>query len=280
MVFFVVRTKSNSQLQATENEIYQEDSISIKKWMNSKELYTNSEIIQAKNLLFDSLKISIHDSAHVKLEKIAGFLIAAFYQQLGTPDLSLREYSPWQQYQLLRSDTTRDLYCTHFSTMLAFFGRVGGLSVREVECKGVNDLHIFNEVYFPENKKWVYSDLTHGITYLTHNGIPLNSVEVMKWIQEHKSDTLEQVRIEQLPFKPYRELKTSLLFNFDTNCALFFYQTANLDIQRKLFLIQQTPLVLIYSNQIVHSKWMYLQIVSGFCVLLSFFFCWRFMQKS
>lgn len=263
--------------QANQEEIYTTDSIAVLKWAFKKGTYPEAEVMAASKLSADSIGIFEDDAAEVKMNKIASFFILKFYKQLGSPSEELRTLTPWRQYEVLREDATQDLYCTHFSAMYSFFCRVNGLSIREIECKGVNDLHIFNEVFLPEEKKWVYSDLTHGIVRMKKDRQSMSTLEMYASLQDTTSSVsiespLHQAQNVSFASAPIRQ---ALQFNFDANCAFYFYQTAELNIIPQPLNKKQDPVALVYSNRCMYWKWPLAKILCSFLALISTAFLLR-----
>jgi hypothetical protein len=263
--------KANYIYQTGESEIYRIDSASVSKWSFTKEAYAESEVHRARKLSADSIGIFEDDAAEVKMNKIASFLILKFYKQLGSPSEELRTLTPWRQYKVLREDTTQDLYCTHFSAMYSFFCRVNGLSIREIECKGVNDLHIFNEIFLPEEKKWVYSDLTHGIVRMKKDKQSMSTLEMYASLQDTTSSLIIESPLHQAQNVSFASapIRQALQYNFDPKCAFYYYQTVDLRLWPKSILTQESPLVLIYSNRSIWSKWSMLKVLFMFITLAS-----------
>jgi hypothetical protein len=263
--------KANYIYQTGESEIYRIDSASVSKWSFTKEAYAESEVHRARKLSADSIGIFEDDAAEVKMNKIASFLILKFYKQLGSPSEELRTLTPWRQYEALREDTTQDLYCTHFSAMYSFFCRVNGLSIREIECKGVNDLHIFNEVFSPEEKKWVYSDLTHGIVRMNKDRQCVSTLEMYASLQNTTSSLTIESPLHQAQNVSFASapIRQALQYNFDANCAFYFYQTAELNIIPQPLYKKQDPVALVYSNRCMYWKWPLAKILCSFLALIS-----------
>lgn len=257
--------------QASQEEIYTTDSIAVLKWAFKKGTYPEAEVMAARKLSADSIGIFEDDAAEVKMIKIASFLILKFYKQLGSPSEELRTLTPWRQYEALREDTTQDLYCTHFSAMYSFFCRVNGLSIREIECKSVNDLHIFNEIFLPEEKKWVYSDLTHGIVRMKKDRQIMSTLEMYASLQDTTSSLTIESPLHQAQNVSFASapIRQALQYNFDPKCAFYYYQTADLRLWPKSILTQESPLVLIYSNRSIWSKWSLLKVLFMFITLAS-----------
>ena len=279
LFYFIAKDKGNYIHQVSVTELYLVDSVSLKKWSYKDTLYLKEEISKAIEFSNDSIGLTEGESSEQKMHKIASFLIQRFYKQLGSPSDDFRQRSPWAQFVSLRADTTLDLYCTHFSAMYAFFARVNGLSIREIECKGMNDLHIFNEVYLPEKKKWVYSDLTHGIIALKKGDMYVSTVEMYNQIHQSELDTFEIVSVRDILElnRSYQEVKKSLLFSYDAQCAFYFYQNADLDIRPQALFKQEKPVALVYSNRWMYYKWTLIKVAS---LLVGMFSLWFVIFKA
>ena len=282
LAYWISSDKGNYIYKANKKELYQVDSISILKWAFSNELYIDTDVGAAKKVSIDSIGVKEDDAAEIKLHKIATFLIWKFHKQLGSPSDRLRTLSPWNQYLVLSQDTTQDLYCTHFSAMYAFFARVNGLSIREIECKGKNDLHIFNEVFIPSANKWIYSDLTHGIPFVLKNSGFCSTLELYSELYSEKDEPLMvgSTNLDEKPKSATQELKEKLRFNFDEQCEFHYYHNASLDITPKPLFYQNQPAILVYSNKFIYYKWPMFKALSILLALISILLVFKTKKSS
>lgn len=282
ITYWIASDRGNYIYRAKESELYKTDSGSISNWAYSTSLYFESEVNQGRKFSADSMGIKESDLAEIKLIKIAEFLIDRFQAQLGSPSASLRESSPWQQFLLLTSDTSLELYCTHYSAMYAFFARINGLSCREIECKGKNDLHIFNEIYIPSAHKWVYSDLTHGIPFLLKNGAYQSTLELYSNLHSQFTEPLVMGDISSDPVPKFLTLeeRKKMLYNFDAQCEFHYYQNANLDITPKPIFQQSQPVILVYANKFIYYKWPLLKWISITTAMICFLVLFRMLKPK
>lgn len=275
-LFAVSADKGNYIYQTNESELYTTDSASIARWAYNPHLYNSEEVLQAREFVADSMNVYEDDEVEVKLEKISSFLIQRFHKQLGAPEENLRIYTPWQQFNLLSKDTSRDLYCTHYSAMYSFFARISGMSIREIECKGKNDLHIFNEVFVPASDKWVYSDLTQGVVWMEENKKPLSAVDVFHAVTKTNlsANILSPLLLDDSVLVRNKIWK-QLAYNFDKDCALYFYQHSNLDLVPNSLFSQHEPVALVFSEKAIYYKWPTLKVVALFFGVISLMFIFR-----
>jgi hypothetical protein len=263
-VFFIAKDKGNYIHTANKSELYTNSKEEIRKWLINDSLYQKEDVEQAKLFSKHEMKISIEDSSIQKVSKIGSYLIEHLHSKLGNPDSAMFKRTPWEQFYFIKNSSA-EFYCTQYSAMFAFFCRVNGLATREIECKGKNDLHIFNETYLPETKQWVYTDLTQGIISLQKQNRLMHLIEVYEVLYGQSQWPMLQCNVndcstmKQVGFESFVE---QLKYNFDSQCVFYFYQNADLSIQPSPLFKQTKPCALVYSNNIVYFKWPFIRWVS------------------
>ena len=164
IVIFFYRDKFSFHKYATYSTLYSADTIKWKKIIND---YPKQELVEAKAIL-DSLQIN-HRPTPVKVVEIGRFLYNHFHKQLGHSSDQLVSASPLNQYKILRSSDTTQLWCGNFSEMFAFFCWSEGIACRVIEIMNPGDHHVLNECYLPEIGQWAVTDLTNNNLFILND---------------------------------------------------------------------------------------------------------------
>lgn len=267
LLALVAGRKSANLHQAGTEELYQTDPTQLNRWKLSPGLYADADIRAGRVCSQRDMQVQDSDPGFQKVLNIGSYLLSHFHQQLGEPTAALSRLGPWQQFESIR-DQRSSFYCTQYSAMFAFFCRINGLACREIECKGKNDRHIFNETYLPESGVWMYTDLTHGILSITRKGTSERLAGLYDVL--HARDSVpDGVYLtfdrDSVVVKPLSAIAPALRYNFDPGCRFYYYQHA--DLQRKWTPGDwlRKPSALIYAKHRVWSKW---RIVQGLAWLL------------
>lgn len=139
--------------------------------------------------VIDSLGININDPINLKIERIANYILNYTEGRIGTPDFQiLSNKSPYEQLKLIQNGKSH-VWCGLFSYYYSYFLDGAGISSRYVSLEKPGDTvigtHVITEIYNPEEKKWIYSDLTYDIIYVKNAGGNLNLVELVTAIEEN-----------------------------------------------------------------------------------------------
>lgn len=262
ILLFFTKEKSYNPYQASLFELYKTNDDYVNKWRFTDDLYPTEEVKVAQQFCIDSMGVDANDSSYIKIQKIGSFLISHLNSQLGNPNQELFLQSPWQIYQTINAGQS-EFFCTQYSAMFAFFCRINNLTTREIECKGKNDRHIFNETFLPESNEWVYTDLTQKVILIKKNHQFLNFANVYHEITDVKKtmdDTcfsVEQATDTMLTLSNYRE---NLLFNFDSNAVFYYYYVTDLKSTQilvnklKSYFLNQ-PYFRVYSHRTFFPFW-------------------------
>lgn len=275
-VFFIAKDKGKYIRTANKSELYSNSKDEIRKWLINDSLYPKEDVEQAKLFSKHEMKVSIGDSSIQKVSKIGSYLIEHLHSKLGNPDSAMFKRTPWEQFRFIK-DSSAEFYCTQYSAIFTFFCRVNGLATREIECKGKNDLHIFNETYLPETKQWVYSDLTQGIISLQKQNNSMNLLDVYEALYDQNQWPLIECNVVQSPSSnnvSFESFVDRLKYNFDTHCIFYYYQNADLSIQPSPLFKQSKPCAFVYSNDIVYFKWpliLWASVVLGVLMIFKLF---------
>jgi hypothetical protein len=268
VLLFLTREKSYFPYQVGQETLYPTDTISLSKWSLNEAKYDSTEIVFAQKLSKNEIGIQVEDSAYVKLEKIGRYLILKLHHQLGSPKDSIFSLTPWNQYQAILNKKS-EFYCTQYSAMFAFFCRVNHIATREIECKGKNDRHIFNESYLPETNEWVFTDLTNGIISIRDERHHfLNLIELYNTIYTPKIyDYALAFSNDTIQMSPLFSYAARLQYNFDNHCRFYFYTVADLKSTQnplnkfKRYFLNQ-PYFYTYSRDAIYHGWIFIKYIS------------------
>lgn len=286
MLLFLTREKSYYPYEVHEKILYQSDSISLEKWSLSEAKYDSTEIVLAQQLSNNEIGIKVEDSAYVKLQKIGEYLMLKLHHQLGKPKDSIFSLTPWNQYQAILNKKS-EFYCTQYSAMFAFFCRVNHITTREIECKGKNDRHIFNESYLPETNEWVFTDLTNGIISIRDERNQfLNLIELYNTIYIPKNnDYALAFSNDTIQMSPLVSYAARLQYNFDKHCRFYFYTVADLKSTKtplnkfKRYFLNQ-PYFYTYSRDAIFHGWIFIKYISLILIVGLFVSLFKQGKKS
>ncbi len=132
--------------------------------------------------LYDSMKVAATDSTHIKVLKIARYLLAATKGRLGIPSDYMAQLSPIQQLEYVRSGHSQ-LWCGNYTDLFSLFSSYAGVAGRILSCGnhiGNTALgqHSWNEVFLPEWDGWAYVDLTAGNVFVRKGDRFLNTLDL------------------------------------------------------------------------------------------------------
>jgi len=134
------------------------------RWKPFASSFPASEMAEAKSIS-DSMTTGAVGTEE-KILRIGDGLYQRFYRRLYKPNTETAGASPLKQYQLLCSDSSRQLWCSNFAQMFAYFCWSQGIITRVIEIQRPGDHHVVNECYLPEKKSWIGVDLTSNILRL------------------------------------------------------------------------------------------------------------------
>ena len=157
LLIFFFRDKFAFHKYGTYSSLY---SANTGKWKGLPLDYPRSELTEARGIL-ESFKVD-DPATSGKVLKIGRLLYTRFHKQLGNSSPLLANASPLQQYKILLSSDTTQLWCGNFAAMFAFFCWSDGIACRVVEIMNPGDHHVVNECYLPEKGEWALADLTNN----------------------------------------------------------------------------------------------------------------------
>lgn len=91
------------------------------KWNRCNQSFNMTDLDQGISLLREHTGIDTVSDEKEKMLKIASWLYRSFYQQQGIPDVHLSTLNPLQQYNYLKSNREKKLWCGYFQRMFGFF---------------------------------------------------------------------------------------------------------------------------------------------------------------
>jgi len=210
------------------------------KWRDDEVAVTPKEEKEVLQILKDSIKILSTDLTVDKVKKIGCFLSYNLYKSNGIPADSLLNLSVFNQYKCALKGAP--IWCGNYSMIFNLFAFKAGIKTRHVEINKIRsgvegNLHLFNEYYIPEQKKWAAIDLTfNNIFYIGKDGKLLNAVEVKN---ANPADTNIKVLKAQtavdLHSIAFSELENSFKDIYNSHSDLKFYLSLNYNESNSFF---------------------------------------------
>jgi hypothetical protein len=165
----------------------------IKKWYRHMDIYPASEVQAAKAFSETEFGIQPGDSSYTKVYKIMKVLHRLFFYNRRLADNSDYNYArPLDQYKLLK-ERQYIISENAYAAYLHFFSRSNDVLIRDVGTTGHINEHIFSEVFIPEEKRWVYVDISGGIAFVKdkRTGKKLSSADIMIAVDKKEVNKLE-----------------------------------------------------------------------------------------
>jgi hypothetical protein len=165
----------------------------IKKWYRHMNIYPAAEVQAARAYSKTEFGIEPADSAFGKVYKIMKPLYGYFYKGRRLLDRSDYNYAgPLEQYKILK-ENGYIISENAYAGFLHFFSRSNDVLIRHVQTTGHINEHVFSEVFLPEQKKWVYTDVSGGIASVRdkRNGRLLNCADIMIATDKNEIGQLE-----------------------------------------------------------------------------------------
>jgi len=233
---------------------------SINHWTQSSEYTTDKEILIAKQILSDNMKVIPSENSVSKIQKIGSYIYKKIHHQLGTPNDSVDMLSPLQQFTLAQQGYS-EIWCGNYTSIFSFFANTANITTRSVwvdgEANGISTAgHNFNECYIKELNQWIFVDLmSNTLSMQTKNGKYLNSIDLYNLHQLRSNDILVSSLKNDSIIKSKYDISNSFYNNyFNPNVNFAYYYASQFDknmysyfekIKRYLF---KRPTFAIYSN--------------------------------
>jgi hypothetical protein len=202
------------------------------KWRDDEVAVTTQEEQEILKILKDSIKIISTDITVEKVKKIGCYLSYNLYKSNGIPADSLLNLSVFNQYKCAVKGSP--IWCGNFAMIFNLFAFKAGIKTRHVEINKIRsgiegNLHLFNEYYIPEQKKWAAIDLTfNNIFYIGRDGKLLNAVEVKNTNPADSSIKVSQAQTAtDLHSIAFSELDNSFKDIYNSHSDLKFYLSLN-----------------------------------------------------
>lgn len=247
----------------TYSSLYSSDTF---KWKQFVFDYPADELESAKNILDSSINIKGKTTANQVLE-IGRMMYDRFNKQSGRPSAALFSLSPLQQYQILRSSDSEELWCGIYANMFAFFCWSKGIPCRIIEIMNPGDHHVVNECYLAESRQWAMVDLTYNqlLIWDKNNKRYLNFFDILKPPKGNfLSIQASENSILSLPFK------LSFYDHYLNNDpAVYYYYRINLsEVYKKAEKIKRYLLPVSWYEEVNSYSGNFLFYVKEFFVLL------------
>ena len=230
---------SDVELMQVSFPIQDKKSYSINHWAQSSEYTTDKEILIAKQILLDSMKVIPSENSVSKIQKIGSYIYKKIHQQLGTPNDSMDIYSPLKQFTLAQQGKS-EIWCGSYTNIFSFFANTAGITTRSVwvegEANGISSAgHNFNECYITELNQWIFVDLmSNTLSLQTKSGHYLNSIDFYNLYQLHSNDILVSSFKNDSIEKSEYDYSNSFYNNyFNSNINFVYYYASQFD--KKLY---------------------------------------------
>lgn len=234
--------------------------------------------------LYDSMKVSLTDSTHIKVLKIARYLLEATKGRLGIPSDYLAQLSPVQQLEYIRSGHS-ELWCGNYVELFSFFSSYAGIANRVISC-GSNmgntalGQHSFNEVFLPEWNCWAYVDLTEGNVFVRKGDHFLNTLDLYAVLKSGSTAndgiTAYHFNDDSIALMPFSEVSAFARYYFHPGNSFQFFYSDFLKKQipentfariKKFFYLK--PYYATYSENIIQGNYQfYLRLVTNYLLVL------------
>ena len=277
---------SDVELMQVSIPIYDKKLYSINHWIQSSEYTSDKEVLIAKQILMDSMKVIPSENSVSKIQKIGSYIYKKINHQLGTPNDSMDALSPLQQFTLAQQGQS-EIWCGSYTSIFSFFANTAGITTRSVwvdgEANGISTAgHNFNECYLKELNQWIFVDLmSNTLSLQTKNGHYLNSLDFYNLHQVHSTDIIvSSLKNDSIIKTEYNYVDSFYNNYFNPNVNFVYYYASQFD--KKLYnssekikrYISKQPTFANYSNasSISNAKFYKKQI--ALLALLSFSIYW------
>lgn len=226
---------SDVELMQVSIPIFDKKLYSLNHWIQSSEYTTEKEILIAKQILMDSIKVIPSENSVSKIQKIGSYIYKKINRQLGTPNDSMDLLSPLQQFALAQQCKS-EIWCGSYTSIFSFFANTAGITTRSVwvdgEANGISTAgHNFNECYIKELNQWIFVDLmSNTLSLQTKNGNYLNTLDFYNLHQSQSNDILVSSFKNDSIAKSEYDYSTSFYNNyFNPNVNFVYYYASQFD---------------------------------------------------
>lgn len=192
------------------------------KWDDFLLPYSSEMQAEAKRLL-QALRLDTLSNTLAKATAISHHLYSRFHRQAGYPQDVIHRADPLQAYKVLSADTAQRLFCGTYAQMFNFFCWCANVVCRSLEIYKPGDHHVLNEVYLPEQQRWVVVDLTNNTALAVADNRLLNTQDFVKAI--NKPASLKIFTASDTAWTPFErfETKDAILHYYDESHPVYYY---------------------------------------------------------
>ncbi|MEO6734366.1 MAG: hypothetical protein ABIN01_24305 [Ferruginibacter sp.] len=185
-------------------------------------------------ILKDSMHIKPNNNTVEKIKKIGNFLYNKIFKSRGIPTDSMMALPVFQQYKA--AAIGQPIWCSNYAQIFNMFATAANIKTRYLEIKLpfgpiAGGVHVFNEYYIPEQKKWAAGDIMfNNLAYWNAAGKLLNAVEVKNTDPANVSVSVLQSSIkDSFIVKPFTLLESEFFDLYGPTKNLYYYHDINLD---------------------------------------------------
>lgn len=205
----------------------------IRKWYRNMDIYPAAEVEAGKSFSRQEFGITPDDASYTKVQKILRALYHQFFYNRRLADNSDYNYAtPLNKYKILK-ERQYIISENEYAALLHYFCRSNDILIRDVGSTGHINEHVFSEVFLPEQKKWVYVDVSGGIAGVRDNrtGQLLSSADLMIAADKKEIDRLAIHFIADTTGTYHRAdtLQQFLNYYFAGTNVLYYFYTVNLE---------------------------------------------------
>lgn len=277
---------SDVELMEVSIPIYDKKLYSLNHWVQTSEYTTDKEILIAKQILLDNMKVIPSENSVSKIQKIGSYIYRKIHPHLGTPNDSMDVLSPLQQFTQAQQGHS-EIWCGSYTSIFSFFANTSGIATRSVwidgEANGISTAgHNFNECYIKELNQWIFVDLmSNTLSLQTKSGRYLNTLDFYNLHKVHSNDLIiSSFRNDSIIKSEYNYSNSFYNNYFNPNINFVYYYASQFD--KKLYnasekikrYISKQPTFATYSNSTSISNAKFYKKQIALLTLLAFSMYW------
>lgn len=210
----------------------------LEKWKNNHVDLSTEELISLKQVLANDVGIKSYDNTYTKAHKIAQYLCFKISNSKGTPNIHTKNLSVYKQY--LAALRNEKIDCGIYAGIFSLFATQSNVINRIIELKhnyGTfnGNIHVFNEYYIDEKKKWAATDIMlNNIAYIDNTGDLMNAVQVKNHALTNRADFVFKSNIfsqskDSITKVPFSDLGEGFFNYYYYDKDLCYYYDVNLN---------------------------------------------------